>query len=329
MQTAPTIPAMTRVFCSGNLVADVQAKTLTQLPPTDEVAIVDEIELILGGNAANAALVLGWLGIDTAVIGRIGGDYFGDFVQAVLADARIDTEMLVVDPTAKTAATIAAIDPLGKRRCAHVPAATANFTAADFDWSQIRHNLDLRQANEQLFLHFSSFFLLPGFDGASTAAVLQQAQQLGLHTSLDVCWDATGRWAMELIPALPHCDLIFPNETEARAITGESDPVAMAQWFLDRGVKTAVIKLGADGCVVKNEEFTVKVPGFAVQAVDATGAGDAFAGAFLAGLVRQWDWERTARFACALAALSVTGFGVTSALRSEEQVLALMDGSLV
>jgi len=86
-----------------------------------------------------------------------------------------------------------------------------------------------------------------------------------------------------------------------------------------------VVKLGADGCLVKNSELEVHIPGFAVQAVDATGAGDAFAGGFLAGLVWGWDWERAARFACALAALSVTDFGVATALQSKEQVLVLMD----
>ncbi|MEZ4620600.1 MAG: carbohydrate kinase family protein [Caldilineaceae bacterium] len=166
---------------------------------------------------------------------------------------------------------------------------------------------------------------MPGFDGQSTARVLQQAQSLGLQTSLDVCWDPNGRWAADLLPCLPHCDLIFPNETEAQAITGKTDPVAMAQWFLDHGTKTAVIKLGADGCLVKNSAGEVRVPGFAVHAVDATGAGDAFAGGFLAGLVWRWDWARTARFACALAAISVTDFGVTTALTSKEQVLALME----
>ncbi|MEZ4620601.1 MAG: PfkB family carbohydrate kinase [Caldilineaceae bacterium] len=133
---------MIQVYCSGNIVADVQAKTLTQLPPTDEVAIVDEIELVLGGNAANAAAVLARLGIDVAVIGRIGNDYFGRFVKDVLDDARVDTTQLLTDPIVKTAATVAAIDANGKRRCAHVPAATVNFTAADFRWDLIRDQLD-------------------------------------------------------------------------------------------------------------------------------------------------------------------------------------------
>lgn len=317
---------MIQVYCSGSIVADVQAKPLTQFLPADQVAIVDDIELILGGNGSNAAACLARVGVSAAVIGRIGGDFFGQFVRNTLTDAGIDTRMMRTDPTAKTAATVAAIDPEGRRRCAHTPGATANFTAADFNWAQIEQNLAQRLGNEPVFLHFGSVFLLPGFDGASTTAVLQQARNLGLRTTLDVCWDASGRWAADLLPALPYCDFIFPNETEARQLTGRQAPAEMAQWFLDHGVKTAIVKLGPEGCLVKNAQDEIRVPGFAVDVVDATGAGDAFAGGFLAGQVWQWDLERTARFACALAAISVTGFGVTQALYSKAQVLQLMGG---
>lgn len=317
---------MIQVYCSGNIVADVQAKPLTQFLPADQVAIVDEIELIMGGNASNAAACLARVGVQAAVVGRIGADFFGQFLRNTLAEAGVDTSLMRNDPTAKTAATVAAIDPEGRRRCAHVPGATTNFTAQDFDWAAIAQNLTLRQGQEPVFLHFGSVFLLPGFDGASTAAVLKQARTLGLQTSLDVCWDPNGRWAADLLPALPYCDFIFPNEAEARELTGRRQPTEMVQWFLDQGVKTAVVKLGPEGCLVKSANEMVRVPGFVVDVVDATGAGDAFAGGFLAGQVWQWDLEQTARFACALAAISVTGFGVTQALQSKEQVLAFLKG---
>src|SRR5262245_48767205 len=124
---------MSQVYCSGNLVADVQAKTLEQLPPEDVVAIVDEIELILGGNAANTAACLARVGVPSAVIGRIGADAFGQFVRGELEDARVNTTMMLTTPGAKTAATVAAITPAGNRKCAHVPGVTAFFTAQDFD----------------------------------------------------------------------------------------------------------------------------------------------------------------------------------------------------
>lgn len=316
---------MSQVYCSGNLVADVQAKTLEQLPPEDVVAIVDEIELILGGNAANTAACLARVGVESAVIGRIGADAFGQFVRSELTGAGVDTRMMLTTPGAKTAATVAAITPAGNRKCAHVPGVTAQFTAQDFDWAQIEATRPAQPATGPTFLHFGSFFLLPGFDGHATAQVLQQARQRGLRTSLDVCWDPNGRWAQELAPCLPYCDLIFPNQTEAHQITGLTDPAEMAQWLLDQGVGTAVIKLGPAGCLVKNGREQVRAPGYAVAVVDTTGAGDAFAGGFLAGQVWGWDLERTARFACALAAISVTDFGVTRALHSKEQVLALVE----
>jgi sugar/nucleoside kinase (ribokinase family) len=317
---------MSQVYCSGNLVADVQAKTLEQLPPEDVVAIVDEIELILGGNAANTAACLARVGVASAVIGRIGADAFGQFVRGELASAGVNTDMMLTTPGAQTAATVAAITPAGNRKCAHVPGVTSQFTAQDFDWAQIEEQMHSQPTAQPSFLHFGSFFLLPGFDGPSTAQVLQQARRLGMRTSLDVCWDPNGRWAADLAPCLEYCDIIFPNQTEAEQITGLRDPDEMAQWFLDHGVGMAVVKLGKEGCLVKTASERVRVPGYRVQVMDTTGAGDAFAGGFLAGQVWGWEIERTARFACALAARSVTDFGVLRGVGSKEQVLALMAG---
>lgn len=316
---------MIQVYCSGNLVADVQAKTLTQFPGVDEVAMVDEIELVLGGNAANAAVCLARMGVQTGVIGRIGDDFFGQFVRDTLADAGVDTTLMIAAQGAKTAATVAAIDPEGRRRCAHVPGATSQFTAQDFAWETLAHNRAATPTSSPVFLHFGSFFLLPGFNGPTTAQVLAQARHSGLQTSLDVCWDPNGRWAEEVAPCLEFCDITFPNLTEAQHITNLRDPAAMAQWFLDRGVGTAVIKLGDGGCLVKTATEHVRVPAYPVKVIDATGAGDAFAAGFLAARVWQWDLERSARFACALAGISVTGFGVATALQSPAQVLALME----
>ncbi|MEZ4657540.1 MAG: carbohydrate kinase family protein [Caldilineaceae bacterium] len=316
---------MIQVYCSGNLVADVQTKTLTQFLPVDQVAIVDEIELILGGNAANAAVCLARMGVRASVIGRIGDDFFGQFVRAALAEAGVDTQMLMAQSGAKTAATVAAIDAEGRRRCAHTPGATGQFTAQDFDWSAIESDIHHAPADHAPFLHFASFFLLPAFDGPAAAQVLQRARSLGMRTSLDVCWDPTGQWAAALLPCLPHCDIVFPNQAEAYEITQQDAPEAMADWFLAKGVQLAVIKLGADGCLVKQQGGpALRVHGYAVSAVDATGAGDAFAGGFLTAQVRGWDLETSARFACALAALSVTDFGAATAIHSREQVLNFM-----
>ena len=316
---------MIQVYCSGNLVADVQTKTLTQFLPVDQVAIVDEIELILGGNAANAAVCLARMGVQTGVIGRIGNDFFGQFVRAALAEAGVDTQLLMAQTGAKTAATVAAIDEEGRRRCAHTPGATSQFTAQDFDWSAIGRNSRNVPAGQSLFLHFSSFFLLPGFDGPAAAAVLARARALGMRTSLDVCWDPNGQWAAALLPCLPHCEIVFPNRAEAHAITQLEAPEEMADWFIQNGVQTAVIKLGQEGCLVKTRGGqAVRVSGYTVRAVDATGAGDAFAAGFLAAQVWGWDVQRSARFACALAALSVTDFGAARAIHSQKQVLNFM-----
>jgi sugar/nucleoside kinase (ribokinase family) len=313
---------MIQVYCSGNLVADIQIRAISQLPPRDEVAFVDAIELVLGGNASNTAFCLAAMGIESGVIGCIGSDGFGRFIRQTLDAANVDTSSLIEEAGAKSSVSVAAIRPDGGRSCVHVPAATARFTARDFNWEEIESNL-ARSAHSPPWLHFSSFFVLPGFTGQTAAEVLARARRLEMRTSLDVCWDPSGRWAAELEPCLEYCDLVLPNLTEAQHITGRTDPDAAAGWFLDRGVRAVAIKLGGDGALIRTSTERVRVPAYRVEVVDTTAAGDAFAAGFLAGQIWGWDLVETARLATAAAALSVTDFGVR-AVGSKEQVLEVM-----
>jgi sugar/nucleoside kinase (ribokinase family) len=315
-----------QVFCAGNHVADVQVKPLSELPPPDVVGIADEIELVVGGNASNAAACLALLGVGVSVLGRVGTDPFGEFLVSALGRLGVETGSLRRDSSAPTSATVGAIDGNGARRCAHLPGVTARFTAEDFDWARIAKEMEpARTSGLPVFLHLSSFFLLPGIDGSAAAGILRCARQLGLATSLDVCWDTSGRWAQEIRPCLPYCDYVFPNHAEAREITGLSSPEEMTQWFLDNGAGAAIVKLGAEGCVARTSAGLLRIPAYRTQVVDTTGAGDALAAGFLAGRIWQWDLAQAMRFGCATAAISVTGFGASRALRSKEQVLELIE----
>jgi sugar/nucleoside kinase (ribokinase family) len=111
-----------------------------------------------------------------------------------------------------------------------------------------------------------------------------------------------------LAPSLPWTDYTLVNEDEARMLTGHSEPAAAARTLRDAGATNIVVKLGARGCWVNGSE----VPGFPVRAVDSTGAGDCFAGAFIAALERGLPPEAAARFGNAVGALSVQQIGATA-----------------
>ena len=95
----------------------------------------------------------------------------------------------------------------------------------------------------------------------------------------------------------------------------------MADVFLNYGVKNVIIKMGSRGCLLKSAEGTCVLPGFRIQAADATGAGDNFAAGFVSEILRGKTKEEALRFANACGAICATAVGAATALKSRQQVL--------
>ena len=105
-------------------------------------------------------------------------------------------------------------------------------------------------------------------------------------------------------------------------------PQKLRSALLERGVRTVGLKMGVDGCLVMSGEGQViRLPAFQVDVVDATGAGDAFAAGFIAGVWQGWPLEKTARFANAVGALCVTGLGASGGVRSLSETLSFMENA--
>jgi sugar/nucleoside kinase (ribokinase family) len=191
------------------------------------------------------------------------------------------------------------------------------------------------------------------------AECLRRAIAAGLTTSMDTGWDARGEWMRVLEPCLPGTGLLFVNEDEARMLTGASDFPAAARQLLAAGASTVVVKLAARGCAVfrgprraesahdpkhprpgvpdsltgsrqiPEEESRFEVPGFDVPVVDTTGAGDCLVAGFLAALHHGAGLREAARFANAVAALSVTGLGAAQGLLGYAETLDWMASAAV
>ena len=151
---------------------------------------------------------------------------------------------------------------------------------------------------------------------------MRRREARGLVTSLDTVFDASGRWA-RLEPSLPHLDVVVPSLAEARAVSGEQEPARVAAWLRQRGVGAVALKMGPDGCYAAGDDFEGRIPAPRVQAVDGTGAGDAFAAGLLYGTLAGWGLERSARFACAAGALATTAVGAFEGVGDLETTLAL------
>jgi sugar/nucleoside kinase (ribokinase family) len=309
------------IVCLGILVADVVGRPLRTLPEAGRLVLVDEMGLHTGGCAANAGTALARLGLPVEVIGKVGADPFGDFVLNALKERGIGTHGIKRDQQIGTSATMVMVDPDGERRFVHYIGANARLQLEDIDFSLIEN---------ASILHVAGALVMPALDGQPTAELMRRAKSMGVTTFLDTVWDDTGRWMQLLEPCLPYVDYFVPSLAEAQALTGRNDPHDVALALLDRGVGIVGLKMAAEGClVVTRAGETLHVPAFEVKVIDATGAGDAFAAGFIAGIWQGWSLEQTARLANAVGALCVMGVGAAGAVRSLAETLAFMETAKV
>jgi sugar/nucleoside kinase (ribokinase family) len=283
------------VVCLGILVADVIARPVDALPAPGTLGLVESIALRGGGCALNTSSALARLGLRAAALGKLGTDPLGDFVHGLLARRNVADAGIVRDPAVPTSATVALVDSAGERTFLHVRGANAALRAEELGEAPFAGRA----------LHVGGALVLDALDGEPTAALLAEARRRGIHTSVDTVFDGSGRWE-RVLPSLPHCDLVTPGLGEARAITGERDPARAAARLHELGAGVAAVTGGPDGCWVSDVGH---VAACRVDAVDGTGAGDAFAAAFLYGRLAGRPPEWCARFANAAGALATTAVG--------------------
>ena len=305
------------VLCVGQLAADVLVRPVERVDYGVDTLRVDGIEVRSGGDCLNVALSLAKLGISVAFSGKVGTDMLGDYLVRVIAEGGIDGRGLRRCPEAGTCACLVLINGKGDRSFFYHGGTNDLFGPEDVDMSLL---------DSAALVHIGGTYLLPRFDGPGAASLLATARSLGKITSMDVTWDTTGRWLSVIEPCLPHLSLFMPSIKEAGQMAGMSNPERIADFFQERGVGTAVIKLGDKGCYVKPEEGRgFYTEAFRTEVVDTTGAGDSFVGGFLSGIVRHWPLERCAAFACATAALNIRKVGATGGIPSLEETRKFME----
>lgn len=296
------------------MVADLIARPVEAYPEKGKLVLVDEMRLDTGGCAANTAVVLRRLGVSAAVMGRVGADGLGDFVVESLRRNGVDVSSVRRDPVKGTGSSMVLTGADGERSFISTLGANTAVCTDDIDWARLK---------ESKVLHVGGALLLPALDGEPTAAVLKQAKELGLVTSVDTAWDYEGRWWRALEACLPYIDLLLPSYDEARMLAGEEDPADIAASFLRAGAHVVALKMGSRGSYVRTNEVEVTIPAFPVRTVDANGAGDAYVAGFLAGWLRGLPLVETARLANAVGALATTAVGATAGVKDLEEALAL------
>lgn len=305
------------VFCAGNAVVDVLARPVDRLPDSGASQRLEEVALGPGGNGVNTAIALARLGVRVALAAPLGEDRLGEILRQAVRSEGVDDSNVVTVKEAGTSVSVVLVESNGERRLLHFRGANAHFSACHLNWDLV---------NGARVFHYASAFALPSFDGAPLAETMARARQLGCLTSMNPCWDSLGRWLPLIEPALAYADYFYPNQEEGLQLTGETEPAAVARRLHQAGVKTVIVKLGPAGCYVDGAEGAFTSPGFAVHAIDTTGAGDCFEAGFLAAIVRSNDLQHAVRFANAAAALSTLGMGGGDSAPTLQQVEEFLRG---
>jgi sugar/nucleoside kinase (ribokinase family) len=307
------IESVTGVLCCGNICLDMPVW------PVDRIAWgtttwVDTIGESLGGNGANTSYTLARLGVPVSLTGVVGSDPAGAKILAQLDEAGIDISR-IRQSELPTTSSVCVVHPSGDRLFLHKVGASTALASEDIEFDS---------GQDISHFHLANPFALPNLRGG-TGDLMQRAKSAGLTTSLDAGWDASGRWIEDVGPGLPYTDLLFVNEREAAMLSGFDEANAAARELQRRGAGAVIVKIGGDGCLVFADDLRVAVPGFPVDVVDTTGAGDCFAGGFLAALQRDPDYQAAARFANAVGALNVQQLGAAQGVLSFDETQTWME----
>ncbi len=277
-----------------------------------------------GGDTSNAAIAASRHGAASAYLTKLGGDEFGRMLLRLWRGENVDASGVRLEAGARTGIYFVTHGERGHEFSYYRAGSAASaMTPADLDLGLIRG---------AKFLHVSGISQAISASARETvAAAIAAARAAGVA----VCYDSNLRlalWPLDEARAairetIAKTDYFLPSIEDARAFTGLDAPDAILDWCRAAGARAVLLKLGPEGVVAATRDERKLVQGVKVETVDATGAGDCFAGALLARLVAGDGLIEATRYANAAAALSTTGYGAVAPIPRPDAVRKLLAAS--
>lgn len=300
---------MASIAVIGELNLDLIVTGAAHTPQPGEEVIVERMDLTLGSSSAIMACQLAALGDDVLFISKVGGDDFGRRALELLRQKGVQTDAVKVDPSLETGLTIS-VAIGAERSMLTVMGCIQELGYEDIDFDLLRG---------RRHLHISSFFLQRNLR-PDIWRIFQQARRMGLTTSLDTGWPHSEEFNGDLSSVWLYLDVFLPNEAEAKLLSRQPD-VESALAAIAARVSTVVAKLGPEGAMARRRGVVVRQPGFMVDVVDTTGAGDSFNGGFLHGYLAGMDLADCLDLGNACGALSTRSPGGTTSQATLEEAL--------
>jgi sulfofructose kinase len=284
------------VLCVGITAYDL-ILSVSRHPKSDEKIKAENLLRCGGGPAANAAVAVNRLGLQAAFCGYIGNDNYGHQLLSEFNSEGVYTKSIKLGD-AGTSLSVILVKPNGDRTVILHRENKEPLQQSDIDLDELE----------------PSVILFDGHEPDLSLTLMKGAKQKKIKTILDA--GSVHRGTKELIHDV---DYLICSEKFAQDYTLVGhEPESLK--ILANHCPNVIVTLGDRGLIWKCGDDTGMYPAFPIQAVDTTGAGDAFHGAFAAGLAQNYPWERLLRFASAVAALTCTKTGARIGLPTKAEV---------
>ncbi|WP_025097682.1 sugar kinase [Burkholderia sp. A1] len=276
-----------------------------------------------GGDTSNFCIAAARQGARTGFVSAVGDDHFGRLLLELWRREQVDTATVRVDRSAPTGVYFVSHGEHGHAfDYLRAGSAASRYASGELP-------LEAIAAARVIHLSGISFAISASACDAAFAAI-DHARANGVRVSFDTnlrlkLWPLARARAV-MLEALRRTDICLPSWDDVTLLTGHEERDAIVDALLDCGPAVVALKLGKDGAYVATRDERYLVPGFAVEALDATGAGDCFGGAFIARIVAGDDPFTAARYANAAAALSTRGYGAVAPIPEADAVRALLEG---
>jgi 5-dehydro-2-deoxygluconokinase len=276
----------------------------------------------LGGTATNVAVGAARLGRRTAVLTKVGADGFGDYVREALAEFGVDPSYVGTSPELLTPIVFCELNPpedpplLFYRRPV---APDLTLTEADVPWDLVR--------DVPVFWVTGTGVSVEPARSTQLAMLGHRGRQRWTVLDLDwrpMFWPSPEQARSEYDAMLDLVTVVVGNRAEVEVATGTADPDQAADRLLERGVELAMVKMGGRGVLVATADERTVVPPHLVEVVCGLGAGDAFGGALVHGLLAGWPAGRIAEYANAAGAIVAARLACADAMPTAAELDALL-----
>lgn len=278
---------------------------IPHFPVENKKLELDDFSIQGGGPTATAIVTARRLGLSVSYIGKIGDDNFGERMLSELRAEGVDCSSVVVEPRARSQFAFIMVDAgTGERTILWTRGTVSPLALSEIDLERVASARAL---------------LIDSLEPEAARAAAEASREAGKPVVIDA-----GTLRGGVAELLPFCDYIVASETFAEQISEGKGIDEALRIIFTYGPASGVVTLGERGCAAISGDGMIEVEGFPVHAVDTTGAGDVFHGAFLFAVLQGWDLYRMCLFSNAVAAMKCRRLGGRAGIPDLDEALAFL-----